>query len=38
MHKNRGGVGGEGRAETIYVAKVEVSRPGDIIDVRFEGK
>ena len=38
MHKNRGGVGGEGRAETIYVAQVEISRPGDIIDVGCEGK
>ena len=38
MDKDGGGVGGEGGAETIDGAKVKVSRPGDVINVRLKGE
>ena len=36
VNKDRGGVGGEGGAETINIAYMEVGRPGDVIDVRLK--
>lgn len=33
MDKNRGTVEGEGGAEKVDVVEVEVSRPGDVINV-----
>lgn len=38
VHKNRGGVGGEGGAEAIYVTEMEVGSAGGDIDVGFEGE
>ena len=38
MNKNRGGVGGEGGTEAIYVAKMEVRSAGGDVDMGFEGE
>lgn len=38
VYKDGGTMGGEGGAETLCVAAVEVGRPGDVIEVRLEGE
>ena len=38
MNKNRGGVGGEGGTEAIYVTKMEVGSAGGDVDMGFEGE
>lgn len=37
MGKDEGGMGREGGAEAVDVLQVKISRPGDVIDVSFEG-
>ena len=36
--EDRGGVGGEGGTEAIYVTKMEVGSAGADVDMGFEGK
>ena len=36
MDKNGGAVRSEGGAEAVNISEVEVSGPGDVIDVRME--
>ena len=38
INKNRGGVGGEGGTEAIYVTKMEVGSAGGDVDMGFEGE
>ena len=38
MYKNRGGVGGEGGTEAIYITKMEVGSAGGDVDMGFEGE
>ena len=38
MYKNRGGVGGEGGTEAIYVTEMEVGSAGGDVDMGFEGE
>ena len=38
VDKNRGGMGGEGGAEAIDIAEMEVGRAGGVVNVGFEGE
>ena len=38
MDKNGSGVGCERRAQAVDITEMEISRAGDVVDVRFEGK
>ena len=38
MNKNGGAVRSEGGAEAVNISEVEVSGPGDVIDVRLKGE
>ena len=38
VNKDGGGVGGEGGAESVYVAEMEICSAGNGVDVRVEGK